>query len=304
MAIECNLIPCIHTYKAEVGEGEATETLLQTTEMAQSGEGHFPMNTTDPFVAVPMPCLINGTSYDASAFSTHPNKTHKHPVPNYNRSNNATTRFYVPSECVFSFGAIANLGAYLPTFLQGHIDLWEGIPFKSEPSWLMQVYDDANATLAAVDETWAALAASMTLQMRRDGVPGDSSAPATGSVWKTETCVSVQWEFLAYPAALLGLSVVFLAVTIWKSAPPGRWRRAETEAGMMTTTVERGEGRRRRWQVDCWKGSSLAVLFHGVGEGLREECRRAEGVKEMEEVARVVRVQVRDEGGGYELVKM
>lgn len=62
MAIECDLIPCVHTYKAEVNEGVALETLLKTTEMTQSNKSSYPMNTTDAFVAIPMPCLINGIS--------------------------------------------------------------------------------------------------------------------------------------------------------------------------------------------------------------------------------------------------
>ncbi|KAF9637186.1 putative zinc-binding oxidoreductase protein [Lasiodiplodia theobromae] len=133
MAIECDLIPCVHTYKAEVNEGVALETLLETTEMTQSNESSYPMNTTDAFVAIPMPCLINGISYNAFAFPTHPNETHNHPVPNLlpseeDDSNTATTGFFVPVECVFSFGAIANLVEYLPTFLEGHVDLYEAIP--------------------------------------------------------------------------------------------------------------------------------------------------------------------------------
>ncbi|KAL1642110.1 hypothetical protein SLS58_005701 [Diplodia intermedia] len=112
---------------------------------------------------------------------------------------------------------IANLGAYLPTFLQGHFDPWEAIPFKSEPSRPMQVYEDANAALATVD----------------------------GDV--------------------------------------GRARREHDVAD-----ASRRRARRQRQQQRARDGER-------VEDGDVRE--RAVGVKEMEKVTRVVRVQVRDEGG-------
>lgn len=84
--------------------------------------------------------------------------------------------------------------------------------------------------------------------------------------YRTETCIIVQWPWLAYPDALLLLTLVFLAATIVQS--------------------------RRRMRHQIWKASPLALLLHGVEDDVKGRCRHKIRTSEMEKSVREVNVSV------------
>jgi hypothetical protein len=94
-----------------------------------------------------------------------------------------------------------------------------------------------------------------------------STHTVVGTVYVTQVYVSVQWVWLALPAALVTLSALFLASTVFMN---------------------------RRQRLKLWKTSVLAVLFHGLKE-LRTEVGgyKTKTKDQMEKTAQNIQVRLR-----------
>lgn len=261
MALDCWLNPCVRTYSAGVQEGQTSEQLLSTAQMSAPKDNPF-----KPWTAHPMPCLMNGSYHDVSEFKeqTTKNKNLVHDL----LPNNQTA--YLPDECTFQYGTPLGLQQYLVTFLAGYVEKAPELDM-SDPEWMGQLFNDGSATLDTVNDTWAALADSLTVQMRQAG-DAINSAPAEGNTWHTETCIIVEWVWLSYPAALLvGTILFFFAAVIHSTSHSSQ---------------------------PVWKASPLALLFHGFDETAQDNVRRIHHTKEMEQIAKVMNVRLRDGNRG------
>ena len=78
------------------------------------------------------------------------------------------------------------------------------------------------------------LAVSMSNNIRQQNSSG--SNPFQGTAWGSQTYVHVRWAWLAYPLTVLSISLISLALTIFQTD---------------------------RFEVNVWKSSTLALLFHG-----------------------------------------
>jgi hypothetical protein len=266
MGLECALYPCVRTYSSGVIGGQPFEVVLSTDGMTKPSSDPF-----DGFEASPMPCLINGTYYDAISF-TEQNSTNSVPVTGLLKNNQTA---YLPKECYFTYANPLGLERYIPEFLAGFV-VNAPEDDTADPAWMGQLYQNGGATLETVNATWAALAESMTVLIRQAG-DASNSAPATGEAWRTETCISVQWPWLTFPIVLLAMSLAFLLATIVQSA--------------------------RRVRRQIWKASPLALLFHGLDHDLSEKFRFVDQADEMEYMAKRVLVKVGHEDGGLRFVE-
>ena len=120
------------------------------------------------------------------------------------------------------------------------------------------------------------LATSMTNNIRQQNNSG--SDPCSGLAMKTETYVKVRWAWFAYPAAVLVLSLVYLAGTIIEST---------------------------QRDVDIWKSSNIALLFHGKVMGLEKPKEiTVEAMSRMGPTAAAIEVElVQTDGRGWMLVQ-
>lgn len=252
-AADCKLYPCVQTYKTGITVGDMSEKLLDTSQMFKPSTSPF-----DIFTSTPMPCLINGTYHDASAF-TERNDTKQVAITGL-LENNQTA--FLPPDCVFEYDPLG-VSEYLAGFLKGNMN----IPMAGggDPDWVAQLFEGDNTSFARVEAIWAALAESLTINIRLNS-ESNFSSPAVGTAYRTETCIIVQWPWLAYPAALLLLTLVFLAATIVQS--------------------------RRRTRHQIWKASPLALLLHGVEDDVKGRCRHEIRTSEMEKSVREVNVLV------------
>jgi len=107
--------------------------------------------------------------------------------------------------------------------------------------------------------------------------PVQGVGAANGTATYLEIYMHVQWGWLAFPIALLGLTVVFLASTMIDTA---------------------------RCHIPAWKSSPLSLLFHGLeGEtSLSERLKLINDVTEMERLAEEIDVRFTDSGNGLGLL--
>ena len=102
-----------------------------------------------------------------------------------------------------------------------------------------------------------------------------NSTLALGETFGSQTCVGVDWAWLALPATLLLLTMVFLVTTAAQAHRYTRMGAAE-------------DGRRP------WKSSSLPFLWHGLSDETRAQRReRFDEVRQMQEYSDVVKVRSR-----------
>ncbi|OJD40001.1 zinc-binding oxidoreductase protein [Diplodia corticola] len=269
-AYRCSLSPCVRTYRLNVTQGVARETLVDTTPVTR-----YTMEVPwSSYSATPMPCLLNGTYRDATDF-TQPNATNTFETWGVLPGNASAA--WLPKECVFWYPNTLGAQEFLPGFLNGSVWYAPEVD-ESDPPWLGQLYNKGNTSLGLVASLWESMADSMTANMRRNG-DASNSDPAQGMAQRTVTCVSVRWPWLAYPAALLVLTAVFLAATIVESVS------------------------RSGFQI--WKGNPLALLFHGLdGDEVAKYRREVTHEGQMEQVAKTVRVRMGDLGTGMKLMEV
>ena len=256
MALQCTLDPCVRTYATNVTNNERLELLLSTDPMAAVSE--LPGQT---FTATPMPCLINGRSYTAVDFLER-NSTNLIPTQGL-LPNNQTA--YLPVDCFFTYADAEGVQDYLNTFMVGNVSTGESGQEIDNTEWLGLVYNSASATFDTVNATWATIAESMTTRIRQAGYPANS-VRVQGITWVEETCVVVDWVWLAYPAILCGLNVIFLLATIVNSA--------------------------MKHSQSSWKASPLALLFHGLDQDVKARQGNLDDLKDMEVLAKALKVRL------------
>lgn len=116
----------------------------------------------------------------------------------------------------------------------------------------------------------------MTVRIRQS--PDAFDLPAiSGNAWRNETCIGVRWPWLAYPVALLNLTISFLLATIVQSEAYSR--------------------------KQIWKSSPLALLFHGLDNELREKFEHVDRTEEMARTAKELVVKLGREEGELRFVE-
>ena len=132
---------------------------------------------------------------------------------------------------------------------------------------LEHLYAGGNATFTGIDDYLKSVMVAMTNRYRvtygsvEYGTPGNTGLGpmwinnevpalprgiAEGVVWQTTVCTVVHWEWLAFSAALVGITSLLLAATIVRS-----WR--------------------SRHVRPIWKANILPLLFHGDRFGLAQD---------------------------------
>jgi hypothetical protein len=116
------------------------------------------------------------------------------------------------------------------------------------------------------------VAASLTNQ-----ILNASSLVVYGEAGATETFVHIKWVWLVLPATVIVSSLLFLALAMFET---------------------------RRQQIQLWKHSSLALLFHGL-DGPVEDVAMLNDMDQMEKKAKKMRVRLgRTERDGWKLLRV
>jgi hypothetical protein len=247
-ALSCSIYPVVKTYGVNMTNGNLTETLLDVTRISDTfsstwfaftlAANHTLRNSTRVSCdrqrnEAPGYIRIDQVDDDGAA----ERKVPTNPVGDFPKE---TDVWYYPDDCVWSFGDQSTQGieAYFREIFNQPTMVWGNrLGGNSGSIYLRRIYQGGNMTLATVDDVFRDITDAMSVVVRTNGYE-NSSEPLRGTMWYRTTCMQVQWEWISFPAALIGLSVVFLVLVAIES------RNVESDR--------------------LWKSSVLATLFCNV----------------------------------------
>ncbi|MCJ1470976.1 hypothetical protein MMC07_009624 [Pseudocyphellaria aurata] len=242
-AVSCSIYPCRKTYTAHVTNSVLYEKLLSTT--------RIPMASASP--------QVNSSGYTLTGcFGADPDSS---------------------NDCLWSFGWESTQALSLYLF-----DLFSGDPVHStlEPftpdtstgkPWQMRLFSNGNATNASANAYMEGLANAMTSIIRQYGDP-PYGGYVEGFALDLQTCIKVQWAWLALPSVLIALAIVFLLLTILET---------------------------RSWNMK-WKSSALALLFYGLDARSRQQYGGIMDLQTMKDTAGQLQAKLARSEAGWQFV--
>ncbi|GJC84249.1 hypothetical protein ColLi_07087 [Colletotrichum liriopes] len=299
-AAQCRIDTCVKRYKAKVSNGVYTEV--------QEGDGILltrrpgTLNGSDNETALAVvtnSTLVDGTERRCAEVPEGADKSVRVGFRNGVFQEIFTDRFEAyppkdltwksyPQECVWVVDRSSWRGmkATMAELLQGEI----AQPASSSRQydwvkgslWNRRLFAAGNASMATVNDMVAGLAESMTATMRNhpygtsEELARNASADlrmATGRVIIAQTCIYVEWGWIAYPSVLLALQWIFSALVMVACSQRMRSGSAEPRRS-------------------AWKSSPLALLFHGLDEDLRSRGHNPCTVKQMDSFADSIKVHL------------
>ncbi|KAI1120050.1 hypothetical protein F5Y10DRAFT_290423 [Nemania abortiva] len=256
-ASTCSLQPCVRSYVANVEDGRLTETLVSQSE-ANMTWGYGESTSTSGLISlqnflslVDTQCINDAERQNLTAAGyTISNDTRWLPYnltfnPRIDSPANATfPESLLAHRCLYTLDAPFNSDIWtfmLDQFMIGIVqsEYPEGIlqPSYIGPTQLLSMFDLYHVNETTINNAMGKLADAMTLWIRAHGHPSHSER-AVGEEFRSAICVKVNWDWVALPATLTGLTLAFFFL-------------------MVIST--------NRQQLPIWKGSPLTLLFHGPG---------------------------------------
>lgn len=272
LAISCFIYPCIRNSFAEVRNGTLTETTMNEIILYPPEE--WVTDPTAPYVGVNDPCIIGGKHYDQSNYTQ---------IPSWGEQiqTNLSGQL-VPTDCVYAMDPVsaAAISQFVASVLRG--DCWSTLDVNlggtyadewaicemsgnhttnqmGDAFWLQSLYNTGNASFNSISTAFDAMMTAATDSFRLQAsygsayntyladypTPVNSSLPtiAYGSVYQTDVCVQVNWQWLSLPATLLFLTAALLVGNIIASL-------------------------RDRQRYPIWKSSILPLLYAAPGSEL------------------------------------
>ncbi|KAF3010696.1 hypothetical protein E8E13_005947 [Curvularia kusanoi] len=254
VATSCTFYPCVRDYHGSVQNTRFTETVIAETPILQPpGQDQ---NTFPNFVHFHTPCIIDGQAYTVSNASSIPKEKH-----NFWRGFVGSEQIDFPTQCLFGiYGVYAlSLGDFMSDILDGNCTMPGVGNFRGRPDdyssimcdpWALKgLAQKGDATFPSIDANMQSIALAITSEIRKQGSDWDSfqtgngseSLPplyAKGTVLRTTVCTKFDWKWLAFPLALVVLTMLLLCITCGKMFLDKR-------------------------RIPAWKSSILPLLFTG-----------------------------------------
>ncbi|KAI0186480.1 hypothetical protein EV127DRAFT_514366 [Xylaria flabelliformis] len=284
-AFQCSITPCVRKYRSFISQSILSEVDLSSTPIGlnwkidwniDGGSEGYPSPNVPIYRLATSRTPRNGSEEGcASSEKEGPGLievalANIDAAPQYGESNETT---WYPEDCVWSFslgaeGAIfealyAELDDLSATSRDNPLD---GVSIAAQNMWRNGTMD-----LAHINDYMQKLVDVMTATMRNNGFQGRDGY-ARGQVHVDDTCITVRWAWLAYPATLVGLTIIFLSLLILQG-PSGSSSRA-------------------------WKSSILAPLFISMDEATYDPNHYDMSKYEMNQLAEQIHTQlIRDPAG-------
>lgn len=245
LGFTCAFTPCMKTFAANFTNNRYHEEELSTEYLNYNPQ-------LENYVLGVDRTLVNGTWQDCNPTDektkTNTEQAFGQDVEDLERGQNtsSTPSKWYPPECFHVFGAYAQaaVAQSISGFFHDENLQWSITPrANSGAVWLQTLWDEGRIDMSSVNDYAAGIAMSVGAQMRMDPSNEVEAFPVGGQSFATETCIEVRWAFLSFIIVLLALELLFFG-------------------GVMVVN------HRAPWDGD-WKSSSLAPLFHGLGDGGR-----------------------------------
>ncbi|KAL1847413.1 hypothetical protein Daus18300_013945 [Diaporthe australafricana] len=245
-AARCKLSPCVKTYRATVEQGQLRERLVRTQEdMFVSTASNYPhwlaadvtcagpeavsrlrgagFRINDDDVIIPWNVMVNTSDGTASLWAGESSPYYSNvTVPGPSLNTTSLPLDIIPAECLYdmAYPAVSSITDYLDGYLSGTINPGVNGASTDGPPQLRVIFNDTYASFPSVNSTFTSVAEGITLRIRQYVQPSalPVARPVVGAVLEEKTCVDVRWPFLAFPAAVVTLTTVFLIVVIGQSA--------------------------------------------------------------------------------------
>ncbi|KAH8680533.1 hypothetical protein BX600DRAFT_543279 [Xylariales sp. PMI_506] len=282
-AVRCSLIPCIKTYSAIVTNGNLYENELDTTLLKKTNQSGVEITTSVNLTwSLATDTIIrNGEVHQCEVSDTASNST---PI---GISSNGTLALepdeivkYYETDCVWVFDYLEalTLNQYISSMFDAYYLTGETNSTVSTggSDWLRHFHLNGTATLKTSQDYFESLSSTITAAIRGYG-PQSGFVP--GDVLTMQTCIGVQWPWLALPSVLFILVVIFLALVTVDCATTKTWRGA-------------------------WRSSALAPFFHCVDDDVRKEVEHLTSKREMEDAAKKLYVWMVEEEDGLKMKMM
>lgn len=290
-AVRSSIYPCVKTWGANIKLNELRETEISSVLMELSWGNDHSLLTNHT--------LRNGT-WQACNPTSHVTDTNNVSVTNTgprsfdkstfiaNNIENGTTLWY-PFDCTWMLGG--GNGRAISLFLHGLFNNGNVVMAVTTPLgnlWLQNLYMNGAANMSTVNDYMKRLASSMTAAIRSHGDPAPAPYTnyASGVVLENQTCIHVNWAWLALPASLVICSIMFLAATI------------------TSTSAKRCTDPANAWiaKAGPLKSSPLPLLFHGIEPSTLLATGHPGNLNDMQRLAETLDVrlgQSSDDGNWY-----
>jgi hypothetical protein len=198
-------------------------------------------------------------------------------------TNNTDFKGINSERCLYEIDIITvfSLNNWFSTFFDGNMFMRGSEDAYTRPGVLAAFFDrllDSPSldTIDSNDSIFGKIAAFLTVLLRQNR---NASNPATGSVFRSETCVYVRWGWLPYPLTMVLLSFVFFVSIIFGV-------RRQQDGGL------------------GWKSSPLALVYHGLEEKTLDqyELEKLDNIESMVKAAEQLQVRLVRTRKGWELV--
>ncbi|KAI0407137.1 hypothetical protein F4802DRAFT_554293 [Xylaria palmicola] len=254
-AATCSLQPCVRGYTATVDGGRLTEKENdRSDEKITWGYGESPSTgglvILQSFLGLVDTRCINdderralteaGYTLDANASWLPYNLTFN---PRVDTPEDAPfPESLLAHKCLFTLDSDFNndiwtfiLNQFIIGIVQREYPDGEHRPNYLGSTQLLSLFDSSHVNETGINDAMSKLADAITLWIRTHGHASHSER-ATGEEFHYAICIKVNWNWVALPATLIGLTLIFFLLTALSTY---------------------------RQRLPVWKGSPLTLLFHG-----------------------------------------
>ena len=285
-ASSCSLYPCVKNYNAKVVNGTYTESQVLTRNLkntlapANNSVPNYWLTTDETFRnGAWTACGETSERTDVNTQEVFASNKTSCLMSDYGSCQDAETLWY-PPDCVWTFPRrqIAPVVAdNLKEKIGNHtlLDYKRNVAYEGEP-YMQRLYRSGGTHMENVLEFMGGISDALTERIRTKGPDSPELQTVPGRTFRTDTCISVRFEWLAYLGSLLFLEIVFLVFVIYV-------------------------GKREGFSMD-WKSSSLAAFFYPIDrDSPEEELLRKES---LEKTAKEISVCLSERDGAWKFHKM
>ena len=292
-AASCRIDPCVKTYEATITAGSLEEKIVDVSPLEAWGDGSLDGSLSGrTFTTLDVACLSSKDRENLQAANYTISDNQKWLAYNltWNISDALSSSEFpqslVSNGCLYGYNYVAHNSLW-GFQSQIFVDAVNGFFGKGAsptafngPQIQQQIFNWGNISYQRVAETFANISDSLTVHVRQSGASG-FSAPATGLVMKSQTCLKVKWPWLSV--------VAILAISAW--------------VFLVGTLVSQ---HMRRNEIPPWKSSLLPVLTAGATTRFSEEVHTSSAyssVNQLKGDASTVMVQLCKSNDGVALIK-